>query len=126
MNKHQLHRQVLGSALVDNPGKFRTLAGLLQEQPKELKLDTLFSTRSSGWTDAAAFHAACDNKGPTLVLIQCSDGTSYGGYNSVSWNSSNRYQQDGKAFLFRIPGFGNSQTQQTPERFARTGKGNDV
>ena len=126
MHKSDLLGQVLGSALVNNPGKFRTLAGLLQEQPKDLKLDTLFSTSSSGWTNAAAFHAACDNKGPTLVLIQCSDGTSYGGYNSVSWNSTNQYQQDAKAFLFRIPGFANSQTQHTPERFARNGVGNDI
>ena len=126
MNKRLLPRHVQGSVLVDTAGKFETLAALLDQKPKSLKLETLFSTRSSGWTNPAAFHTACDQKGPTLVLIQCADGVSYGGYTSISWTSNNQWQADAKAFLFRISNFINSRTQQVSEKFARNGNGQDV
>ncbi len=105
--------------------KLATLATLLEQSTQSLKLATLFNTRNSGWSNSAAFHAACDDKGPTLVLIQCSDGTGYGGYTSLSWRSTNHYQIDAKAFLFRIHNFA-STVKQTPEKLARTGAGNDI
>lgn len=125
MSKQLLHRQVRGSTLVDNNGKFETLAALLGKTVKTLKLEALYNTRTSGW-NPAAFHAACDNKGPTLVLIQCSDGFGYGGYNSVSWNSTGRYQADSAAFLFRLPNFASCCTKQSSEKFAKQGNGNDI
>ena len=126
MNKRLLSRHVQGSVLVDTAGKFETLAALLDQKPKSMKLEVLFSTRSSGWNNPAAFHTACDHKGPTLVLIQSADGASYGGYTSISWTSNNQYQTDTKAFLFRIANFANSSTQQASEKFARNGNANDV
>ena len=126
MNKRLLPRHVQGSVLVDTAGKFETLAALLDQTPKSLKLETLFSTRSSGWTNPAAFHTACDQKGPTLVLIQCADGFSCGGYTSINWTSNSQYQADSQAFLFRIANFANSSTQHASEKFARNGNGHEV
>ena len=126
MNERLLSRGVQGSVLVDTVGKFKTLAALLDQTPKSLKLEMLFSTRSSGWTNPAAFHTACDQKGSTLVLIQCADGVSYGGYTSISWTSNDLWQTDTKAFLFRIANFANSSTQQASEKFARNCYGQDV
>lgn len=126
MNKQMLQRQVQGSRLVDHYGKFETLAALLDENPRSLKLEALFSTRSSGWTGAAAFHTACDHKGPTLVLIECQDGASYGGYTSINWTSSNSYQSDTKAFLFRIANFTSCHKKQASQKFANNGLGNEI
>lgn len=126
MSEHLLRRRVQGSTLVDNAGKFETLAALLGEVPESLKLESLYSTRTSSWTDAAAFHAACDHKGPTLVLIQCSDGAAYGGYTSVSWQSTNCYQADSNAFLFRVYNFANCRTKQVAEKFAERRNGHEV
>ena len=126
MTKQLLRRHVQGSILVDNYGKFETVAALLEQQPRSLKLDTLFSTRNSGWTNTVDFHTACDLKGPTLVLIQCQNGVSYGGYTSISWSSNGQYQTDTKAFLFQIPNFARSKTKQGSQKFARTGRGNDI
>ena len=45
----------------------------------------LFRARIDGKT-AADFHRCCDNKGPTLIVIQ-SGGNIFGGYTSKSWAS---------------------------------------
>jgi hypothetical protein len=126
MSKHLLHRRVQGSRLVNNYGKFETLAALLEQHPRSLKLEALFSTHDSGWTGAAAFHTACDHKGPTLVLIECQDGASYGGYTSISWTSNNGSQTDTEAFLFRIANFTSCHKKQASQKFARTGAGDDI
>ncbi len=70
MTKQLLRRHVQGSTLIDDYGKFETVAALLEQQPRSLKLDTLFSTRNSGWTNTTAFHAARSqgaNPGPYPV-----------------------------------------------------------
>ena len=37
--------------------------------------------------NGTAFHAACDNKGPTVTLLQAGDNVS-GGYADKSWDAS--------------------------------------
>ena len=37
---------------------------------------------------ASSFHAHCDNKGPTLILIKTIQGNIYGGFTTLSWNGS--------------------------------------
>lgn len=119
-------RQVQGSTLVDTYGKVETLADLLDVRAKSLKLETLFSTRSSGWHNPAAFHTACDHKGPTLTIIQVADGGCYGGCTSVSWNSNEQYQSDAEAFLFQIANFEDCRAKQAHHKFVTTGSGNEV
>ncbi|CAF1125811.1 unnamed protein product, partial [Didymodactylos carnosus] len=50
------------------------------------------------------FHQKCDNKGPTMTIIQSSDGDGYlfGGFTNVPWTSSSGYKTDPKAFLFTL------------------------
>ena len=55
----------------------------------------------------AAFHNNCDNKGPTIVLIETSEGGLLGGYTNSSWRSSH-YDESAKAekaFIFTLTGF---------------------
>jgi len=49
-----------------------------------------------------AFHQHCDNRGPTLVLIQSSEGWLFGGYAPVAWQSSDNYLPSSDAFLFTL------------------------
>ena len=95
-------QQVQGSKLVTNVETLDALAGLLGVRRNSLRLTTLFNAGDSGWANVSAFHSSCDNKGPTIVLIQSSDGNSYGGYTSVSWANDGSQREDSHALLFRM------------------------
>ena len=51
---------------------------------------------------AAKFHALCDNKGPTLTLIRTIAGHIFGGFTTISWDSSASYKNDTHSFLFSV------------------------
>jgi hypothetical protein len=50
------------------------------------------------------WHELCDNKGPTLTIIQSSDNWVFGGYTSLNWDMQSGYGEDTKAFLFTDKG----------------------
>ncbi len=54
----------------------------------------------------AAFHANCDNKGPTVMVAQLNAGTVQnriiGGYADESWTSSSSYKGTASNFLFSL------------------------
>ncbi|KAI8603757.1 hypothetical protein EDD21DRAFT_14514 [Dissophora ornata] len=54
--------------------------------------------------DAANFHAACDQRGPTLTVVRTDTGVIFGGYNSSSWSShpSGVYSSSRVNFLFAL------------------------
>lgn len=66
----------------------------------DISFKTIFRGSEQQHTPAA-FHASCDNKGPTVVIIRTSRGL-FGGYVSASWDSSNAQIQDPTAFLFQL------------------------
>ena len=61
----------------------------------------LWKGSRDGFT-ASKFHSNCDGKGPTLTVIQSTDGVIFGGYTSLSWNGNNSYYQDDAAFIYSI------------------------
>ena len=126
---NSLKRQVVGSYLVDSVGKLKTLEQLLSVPQGSLQLTTLFATQDKGW-DPPAFHSSCDNKGPTLTLVQCTKSAGsqslYGGYAAASWNSSSQFQADTDAFLFRFTCPINSKKSVVPKKFNTTKSGNEL
>ncbi len=49
------------------------------------------------------FHRCCDNKGPTMTIIQSkNDNYLFGGYTEVSWTCDGKYKTDPAAFLFTL------------------------
>ena len=48
------------------------------------------------------FHRLCDNKGPTITLIETTKGKRFGGYTSLDWDSSSEWKNDLEAFLFSL------------------------
>ena len=48
------------------------------------------------------FHRICDNQGKTLVLIQTDNNLIIGGYTTKDWNTSGKWYNDDKSFLFSL------------------------
>ncbi|RGB33208.1 hypothetical protein C1646_704998 [Rhizophagus diaphanus] len=49
----------------------------------------------------ATFHAKCDNKGPTIVIVKISNSEKIvGGYNPLSWNTSNSGSSTNDSFIY--------------------------
>ena len=48
------------------------------------------------------FHRKCDNKGATVTIIETTKGKRFGGYTSLSWDSSSGWKNDKEAFLFSL------------------------
>lgn len=69
--------------------------------PKNFSL--LYSI-SKDTCNATTFHQKCDNKGPTVTVLYNKQGTVYGGYTAVGWNTARNgnYETDSTAFMFRL------------------------
>ncbi len=61
----------------------------------------LFRASKHGW-NAEDFHRKCDDQGATLVIVKSSNGSIFGGFASLSWNSSDYYESDPKAFIYSL------------------------
>eukprot|EP01084_Bolivina_argentea_P059522 108715_1 len=62
----------------------------------------LYRASENGY-DVINFHQQCDNKAPTLIIIQSEYGHIFGGYTKVKWSSNNNtFGSDDDAFLFLI------------------------
>jgi len=64
------------------------------------KLTLLFKATRDSFTPSA-FHMKCDNKGPTLAIIQSREGFLFGGYTAQTWEGS-AYRSDPAAFIFTL------------------------
>jgi hypothetical protein len=66
------------------------------------KQASLIYVASRDGFSAATFHAKCDSKGPTIVLVKSDSGHLFGGYASLSWVSNSTYQAADGSFLFTL------------------------
>jgi len=72
----------------------------LNEDDSDGKLKLLYRGSKDGF-DAASFHANCDDKGPTLTIVETTDGYFMGGYSDLPWmNASYQWHYSNKAFIF--------------------------
>jgi len=68
--------------------------------PKQFHL--LYSITRDG-CGREQFHKMCDNRGPTVTVVYNTQGSVYGGYTSLAWESSRgQYKRDDHAFLFQL------------------------
>jgi hypothetical protein len=64
---------------------------------------SLLYRRTRDGFGAQAFHSKCDNKSPTLSICKAHDSSYiFGGFTTVSWNSSSLYKSDPNAFIFSL------------------------
>lgn len=69
--------------------------------PKFKDLNLLYKGSQNGFKQND-FHSRCDNKGPTLTIVEDVNGQIFGGYVSCSWNSYGGWTRDSSAFLFSL------------------------
>eukprot|EP00984_Skeletonema_dohrnii_P011322 scaffold4505_cov84-Skeletonema_dohrnii-CCMP3373.AAC.4 len=76
----------------------------LKEDGSGGELELLYRSSRDGLTDDD-FHDKCDNKGPTIVIIETTEGGVIGGYTNTAWKSNCKHASANKAFLFALSGF---------------------
>ena len=52
--------------------------------------------------DTNAFHTRCDNKGPTMTVVQSNSNYLFGGYTAIAWTSDGGWKKDTTTFLFTL------------------------
>jgi hypothetical protein len=66
------------------------------------KWELIYKATKDGFR-AEDFHRCCDDKGPTMTIIQSKiDKYLFGGYAEISWDCNNKYKYDPAAFLFTL------------------------
>ena len=68
---------------------------------KEIKAELLYRLTRDGDL-YQTFHDKCDNKGPTLTLINDDSGLKTGGYTPLSWDSNTQWKYDNDTFIFNL------------------------
>ncbi len=67
---------------------------------KELNINLIFRMSRDG-SSPNDFHKLCDNKGPTLTLIETLEGYKFGGYTPINWDGSG-VKFDNETFIFSL------------------------
>jgi len=67
------------------------------KQKKKWKL--IFRASKESFS-ATKFHQKCDNKGPTITIIESTNGNVFGGYNELDWSTNSQYGNTNNNFLF--------------------------
>lgn len=75
--------------------------------------ELLYKASRDGCSNTA-FHQKCDNKGPTVTVFYNTSDCVFGGYTSVSWDSTGSYKLDPTAFLFRLYFKGSNSPKKYP------------
>ena len=99
----------LDSAILNNMEENRSFFVALCEQLKKNSVDVnpkLIYRASVDGFRSSDFHSKCDEKGPTICVIQTRDDYMFGGYTAVSWKKYSiphiYSHKDDTAFLFAI------------------------
>ena len=92
-----------GSSILNDKEKIKMLSDWIDPN-KKIKYELIYKATKDGGT-GKSFHSHCDNKGPTLTLINSTDGFIFGGYISISWEGPQNWTHKGdddSAFIFSI------------------------
>ena len=65
------------------------------------KLELLFGASYDGW-EGEDFHLRCDNKGPTVTVIKCTDCYVFGRFTSSAWGTHCGFVACADAFIFSL------------------------
>jgi len=71
-------------------------------KPVSKKLGVVLYVASRDGDKASDFHGACDNKGPTVVIVETTTGVVFGGYAGVAWESKSEWGRSSNSFIFQI------------------------
>jgi hypothetical protein len=89
------------SSVIINLPFFLDLLSLL---PSNLSLSSLLYRSSRDGCDRGTYHSKCDNQGPHLTIMKCSEGYIFGGYMGVTMTTDGGWMTDftNTSFLFTL------------------------
>ena len=98
-NSEKFKNMFFNSNIIPNSRMFNEI----NVHTKSRSKPTLLYRGSRDGFKASKFHELCDNKGPTLTIIQSDFGHIFGGFTMQSWaNTGVEYVSDTSAFIFKI------------------------
>lgn len=95
-----LHTQTSFDSMCLSPHMEKALLDLTTEVRRK-DPELLYRGTRDGFS-SQAFHAHCDGKGPSVVLLQSAEGHVFGGFTEASWDSSAGNKTCSQAFLFML------------------------
>ena len=98
--KNQLKRIILNSNIIKNNETNKLSLKKWINSKKFIRAELLYKLSRDG-DSIKEFHKKCDNKSPTLILIESLDGNKFGGYTKSTWDG-NIGKKDGETFLFSL------------------------
>jgi hypothetical protein len=110
-NKDKIKRSVLGitsvndiksdSLILTDHVQIKHLLTLC-EFPLNQKWNSIYRASRDGF-EGSQFHAKCDNKPNTLIIIKSTNGNIFGGYTEQSWaHNDDNWRTDLNAFIFSL------------------------
>jgi len=109
-NNQKINKSILGeSTIIDS----RVIPAILSEKyqiiqlmflckfPINQKCNLIYRASQDGF-EAAKFHAKCDNKPNTLIIIKSTNGNVFGGYTEQTWNHNGGFKADPNSFIFSL------------------------
>ena len=89
------------SLICENNNEYEKIISNWINPEKNIKAELLYRLTRDGEL-YKTFHEKCDNKGPTLVLIQDTSNIKTGGYTPLSWDSNSNWKHDNDTFIFNL------------------------
>jgi len=71
-------------------------------KPLSKKMGDVLYIASKDGDDILDFRTACGNLSPTLIIVESTNGTVFGGYTDVDWSSTGQWWSSSSPFLFRL------------------------
>ncbi len=96
------YHNLKNSSIITDRDKMKMISDWIMPYTKIIYNQIYKATRDGG--TGQTFHAHCDNKGPTLTLIESKNNYIFGGYITISWESTSDWIKgnDDNAFMFSI------------------------
>ena len=94
------NKDSLIGSIIKNEEQYNLICDYIDKK-KDFKFELLYKGTLDGDT-YDIFHKKCDNQGPTISIIESTDGQIFGGYTSKSWDINKSDIPDPDSFLFNI------------------------
>ncbi len=91
----------LDSLIIKNNIKYNTTLKKWINPNQKIKAELLYRLSRDNYL-YETFHKYCDNKGPTLTLIEAVEGFITGGYTPLDWDSTTEWKEDKDTFIFSL------------------------
>jgi len=87
--------------LSNNEDKIKIKNWITNNKEKNITFNLLYKLTLNG-KETKTFHKLCDDKGPTLIIIETIDKEVFGGFTPLNWNGNKGDQKDTETFIFSL------------------------